>query len=605
MASKLKVTTINDEISENLNEVIDFLNKNKIKFVELRTIKKKNLIDYPLEEVDKIYNLLKKNNIKVSAFASPLFKWFPEGVSKNSSIKVDTFGFNPYITFKEKKIYIAKAIQVAKRLHTNNIRIFSTLRTGSKKYTFTKDPLLDFALNEAHKEGVTLMLENEIPCYINSMEHIKSIAKKYKSKNLKIWFDISNFYKADHPVLIQDLKDLVNSIGYFHIKDFDADNNYVPFGTGIINYKRIVSDIRAVFGTKDLFLSIETHVRSNPKEATVLSVNNLKRLLIQKRIKYGVVGCGSTFMKHGSAVSDNEDSELRAVFDINQKISKSVSKDFDCESKKDFKALLNDDMIDIINIRTPNDIHTKLTLDIISKGKYCLCEKPISLTAKEGKKIIDSKYYNKNVFVNYQNRFNPALDQVFEYMRSGKLGKILLCSVSVRWWRDDLYFQDWHGDKSRVGGMLFNQGAHALDLMLKICGEIKVIKKMTSSVRKSVKLDDIFLALVEFKSGVLGNIEVTTHTKNRNFEAGLFIAGEKGSIKIGGPSFNNIEFLSLAGKDDKSTQPLTKPLTESSHFRLIKAINSFLLNGKKDNRLAFADDGVLTVDFIEKLYKSK
>jgi len=41
MKNKLKITTINDEVSDDLNETIEFLKAHGIKYVELRTIQKK------------------------------------------------------------------------------------------------------------------------------------------------------------------------------------------------------------------------------------------------------------------------------------------------------------------------------------------------------------------------------------------------------------------------------------------------------------------------------------------------------------------------------------------------------------------------------------
>jgi len=41
---------------------------------------------------------------------------------------------------------------------------------------------------------------------------------------------------------------------------------------------------------------------------------------------------------------------------------------------------------------------------------------------------------------------------------------------------------------------------------------------------------------------------------------------------------------------------------EDSHFKLIKALNAYLLNGKKNKFLASAEDGVKVTKFIEKLY---
>ena len=183
-------------------------------------------------------------------------------------------------------------------------------------------------------------------------------------------------------------------------------------------------------------------------------------------------------------------------------------------------------------------------------------------------------------------------------MKKRTLGKIIFCSVSVRWWRDDKYFSDWHGDIKRVGGMLFNQGAHALDLMLQICGPAKGITKIKKSLRKNTKVDDFFLALIEFKSGALGKIEVTTYTKSQSCGTSLFVIGEKGSIHLGGPSFNKVEFLSLKNEQVKNLID-----TEDSHFRLIKALNEFLLKNKKNKLLTSAEDGVRVTRFIEDLYR--
>jgi len=598
MKNKLKITTINDEISDDLDEVIGFLKKCDLKYVELRTIKKKNLINYSLSEVEKIRETLSKNGISVSAFASPLFKWHPLNSNGVSQEKIDTFGFSPYLEETAKREYITKAIAVAKALGTQNIRLFSSLKSSSTKYSFISDPLFGFALDEARKSGVKFLLENEPPCYIHKMSDVKKIARKFSLQKLGIWFDIANFYKIKEQVFRRDLEELKDSIGYFHLKDFDNDGKYVPLGEGVINYKRIISDIRDIFKDADVFLSIETHVRSAPKEATEKSLQTLNKLLSEKRVGYGIVGCGHVFDKHGSAVSKNEYSELRAVFDIDESKTGAASKKFDCEVKSGFDDLLKDETIDVINIRTPNDTHASLVLETLNSGKYCLCEKPLCLNSKEGERILKSKHYKNNITVNFQNRFNPAIQQLFEYLETGALGRVIFCSVAVRWWRDDKYFQDWHGDIKRVGGMLFNQGAHALDLMLKICGPVKEITKIKKSLRKNNKVDDLFLALIEFKSGALGKIEITTYTKSQSCGTSLFVIGEKGSIYLGGPSFNKVEFLSL-----KNGQVENPTETEDSHFRLIRVLNEFLLKNRKNKLLASAEDGVKVTKFIEELYR--
>lgn len=186
MENKPKITTINDEISDDLDEVIGFLKECGLKYVELRTIEKKNLIDYSLSEVEKIRETLSKNGISVSAFASPLFKWYPRNSNGEFQEKIDTFGFNPHLEEIVKREYITKAIAVAKVLGTQNIRLFSSLRLPSAKYSFISDPLLNFALDEARKSDIKFLLENEPPCYIHKMSDIKKVARKFPRQNLGI-----------------------------------------------------------------------------------------------------------------------------------------------------------------------------------------------------------------------------------------------------------------------------------------------------------------------------------------------------------------------------------------------------------------------------------
>ena len=279
MTSNLRIATINDEISAHLTEVIEFIQSNDIRYVELRTIQGKNLIDYSPEELRGFHSLLQSNHIGVSAIASPLFKWYPEGAGREYSQEVDSFYFNPFLNLENKKRYIKKAIAAARILETQYVRIFSSLLTSAVQYSFEQDPLLDLALNEAQKHGIILLLENEPPCFVHSMKDIKYIAKKFFSKNLRVWFDVANFHIIHEKVLTDDLKELKNYVKYFHLKDFDEHGKYVPVGKGVINYREIISDIRKKFSHQEIYLSLEPHVSSDPKGAVIESYKTLKQLL--------------------------------------------------------------------------------------------------------------------------------------------------------------------------------------------------------------------------------------------------------------------------------------------------------------------------------------
>ncbi len=598
------ISVINDEITHNVSEAMAFLSANGVKNIEVRTIGDRNVVDLSLDEVKELASSLRKNNLKVSAVASPLFKWYRAGV--NSEVKADTFFFNPYLSEEEKKAYIKKAIGVARILGTDLIRIFSTLRPEKPvTYDLLQDPLFSFALDEAKKEGIYLALENEPPCFVHRMADVRKLFDGTEHPALKLWFDIANFYRVGDRVSREDLEYLSNAIRYFHLKDFDANNNYVQLGRGIINYKRILSDISSIFEGKDIYLSLETHVKESPEAATLESLIALRGMLGTKRLRYGIVGCGDGFTKHIDAISKQAYCEIGAVFDIDANRSQKASESCDCEAKNSLNDLLRDPKIDVVNIRTPHNTHKTILMAALKADKDCLCEKPMCLNHGEGEEILNSEFYHKNVFVNYQYRFNKSVEYLFELLEKGKLGNVVFCSAKVRWWRDDAYFNgNWRGSVSAGGGMLFNQGSHIIDIMRKICGPIKHVDKKVLNVRSVSDVDDIYVALLEFESGTMGNLEVTTYTKYKTFESSLFIIGENGSISLGGTALDKISFISLKDGVDEERLKSINSAEPLSHEGLIGALNSFLLSGTDDSRLCTVEDALETVKAIEKLYGS-
>lgn len=282
MSVKFKIATINDEIDASLDKSIEFLKRNKINFVELRSVNKKNLINYSLSEIKVMHRILESNGVEVSAYASPLFKWYTTLSDQMKSAHERNYDFEPNLNLIDKYKYIEKAIRIAKIFNTKNLRIFSSLKTSfDTEYSFSDDPLFRFALEKAKEENIRLLLENEPPCYIYNMENVRYVANKYYEDGLMIWFDVANFYKINERVSFEDLDALSGKIAYIHLKDFDINGNYVPLGEGIVNYKNIINEIKKVFNDKEIFLSIETHIVYQAQKGITKSINNLRNLLAE------------------------------------------------------------------------------------------------------------------------------------------------------------------------------------------------------------------------------------------------------------------------------------------------------------------------------------
>lgn len=600
------IITINcDEISDNIRESIDFFIKHKVRYIELRSINKKNLLDYSLEEIKDFKKLIIKKKLKVAAIASPLFKWFYN--KPLPSIKFDKFFFNPTLSTSQKKLYINKAIDIAEILETNYIRIFSNLSDGKiKPDVFWNDELLQYALEKAKVNNKYLLLENEPICTVYKKRDIKMTFKKINNPHLKLWLDIANFYQTGDYIFEEDIQSLGRFIKYIHLKDIVKEPfKYVPFGEGEINYKRILTDITKYL-SDDIILSLETHVKENKNYATFLSLKNLRNYLSQKRIKYAIVGAGRISKKHSNAIRENSNSELRGVFDLNKVKKENFAKSNDVTSYTDFQSLINDKSVDVVSICTPHCTHVKIAEQAVVKDKIVLCEKPFVLSSKTLSKALRNKKIRDNVFIVLQNNFNQAVKFLYKLVEEKRLGKINYFSINLRWWRDKKYYSDWHGNKKQSGGVLFNQAIHSLAIINRVLRLNPVkITTYTAKFRKNLKMEDTLISIIKLKNGALGVIEVFLHSTFKNVENSLFLSGTKGTIKIGGTALNKILYIDT--KEPINIIPLNsqnEDLYGNGHKELIKTFSRFLLgNYSSENKLLVKVSELESIiRFIEMLY---
>ena len=95
-----------------------------------------------------------------------------------------------------------------------------------------------------------------------------------------------------------------------------------------------------------------------------------------------------------------------------------------------------------------------------------------------------------------------------------------------------------------------NQASHYVDLMQWLVGPVESVMAKTATQARRIEAEDSGVALLKFRSGALGVIEVTVLTYPRNLEGSITILGEKGSVKIGGTAVNRVEHWLFAEYDD-------------------------------------------------------
>lgn len=325
------------------------------------------------------------------------------------------------------------------------------------------------------------------------------------------------------------------------------------------------------------------------------------------KLKTAIVGCGRVSRFHADSYKTLANTQLVCGVDIDPERRKWFTETYSAPAYSSISELWKNEQVDLISLCVPSDLHFSLAMEIMKKGINVIIEKPVCLTAKEGEQLLEEeKRCGKVVSTCFQNRFNPPVKLLIDYIQSGKLGKLLLGNVCVRWFRDENYFiNHWHSSKKRSGGgALMTQAIHHADLLRLLMGEPKEIKGYKIGVRPYSEVEDIIVATMKYPSSSFSTIECSTVAYPRDVEASITIIGERGTVKVGGKSLNRIEY-GFVGKDTLTglvDQEDPVSVYGTSHILEIENVVQAIIKGKKpDIRL---EEGVKSLNFVNKIYAS-
>ena len=217
------------------------------------------------------------------------------------------------------------------------------------------------------------------------------------------------------------------------------------------------------------------------------------------------------------------------------------------------EALLADPSVAVVHLTTPNHLHHPQVKQVLEAGKHVVCEKPMAISLEDADALVkECDAAGVQLFVVKQNRLNPAIQLLKRAVDRGRFGRIYLANTTVRWTRPQEYYDQapWRGTWEFDGGAIMNQASHYVDLIQWLVGPVESVMAKTATLARRIESEDTGIAVLKFRSGALGVIEVTMLTYPRNLEGSITILGEKGSVKVGGTAVNRVEHWSFADYDD-------------------------------------------------------
>ncbi len=274
---------------------------------------------------------------------------------------------------------------------------------------------------------------------------------------------------------------------------------------------------------------------------------------VEGRVRVALVGCGRISRNHLDAIAKVPDLELVAVADTDLSRAEREGAISGVPAFGSLAAMLDAVPSDLVSICTPSGLHPQHGILAAEQGRHVLTEKPMAISLAAADELVKAcDAAGVHLFVVKQNRLNPAIQLLKRAVDKKRFGRIYMANTTVRWTRpQDYYDQEaWRGTWEFDGGAMMNQASHYVDLMQWLVGPVESVMGKTATQARHIEAEDSGVAVLKFRSGALGVIEVNVLTYPRNIEGSITILGEKGSVKVGGTAVNRVDHWQFESYDD-------------------------------------------------------
>lgn len=275
-----------------------------------------------------------------------------------------------------------------------------------------------------------------------------------------------------------------------------------------------------------------------------------------KEIRIGMIGTGYIGRAHAIAYA-----QASTVFPLKGKLVREMIVEVTPElaqtraqemgfnhSTDDWRKLVADPNIDVVDICSPNFLHKEMAMEAIKHGKHVYCEKPLALNSHDAKEMVAAaEKAGVKTLVGFNYMKNPTAQLAKEIIENGEIGNV----IHFYGTHNEDYMADptapihWHCFKEKAGlGALGDLSAHIINMaqylvgdIETVCGDMEIVikerpEKAGSSVMVAVENEDQAHAMVRFAGGAMGVIETSRIASGRKMGLTYVVTGTKGTLSF-------------------------------------------------------------------------
>lgn len=268
--------------------------------------------------------------------------------------------------------------------------------------------------------------------------------------------------------------------------------------------------------------------------------------------------------------------EVTVLADLTQELAEAAARTCGIDrAAADWRRVVDDPSIDIVDICTPNDMHFEVAMAAIEAGKHVYCEKPLSHNVEQARLMAQAAEKRGIVtLVGFNYIQNPVHKLARDAIARGELGDINYVRLFFNsdFMSDRSMQHTWRNDIKRAGsGVIGDIGAHCLsyfyhlvdreieevfcDLRFIIpdhagplsAGAFRVGAQGDQTRRVPNTTDDMATVMFRFRGGGTGHMEMSRVSTGIRFDIGYDIVGTEGMLRYNYERINDVDLYRDTG----------------------------------------------------------
>ncbi|MBN1190571.1 MAG: Gfo/Idh/MocA family oxidoreductase [Dehalococcoidales bacterium] len=279
-----------------------------------------------------------------------------------------------------------------------------------------------------------------------------------------------------------------------------------------------------------------------------------------KKVKVGVLGCGTISDWHLSGWKDVSGGEVVAVCDIVEEKAIAMAGKYNvARIFTDYQQMLEKGDIDAVDICLPHYLHSEAVIAAARAGKHALVEKPMTNTLEEADRMIrECDIAGVKLMVAHIARFGPVSQIMKKVIDSGTIGK-LHTILHRSMMHKDVVAQsaeeqsEWKlREGTSGGGCLHRCGIHSMDLIRWLSGsEVTRIYAETGTFVWDVPYETASHVSMRFANGAIGVYDHTWFYVPGYRASEMVIIGSEGAARerTSGPAYNSRAEVEISSRN--------------------------------------------------------